>query len=339
MRAIRFHGRGDARVETVPDPVPRPGEVLIAVDAAGMCATDIHILDGHYPATPPLTIGHEFAGRIVDMAPDIDRSRIDELVTVEPHEYCRQCLYCRIGQEHMCVDKRAYGVHLDGGMAEFVAVPARLAYPLPEGVPALFGAMTEPIACSVHAMDRLAPVSGLPVAIHGCGPAGSFLIGLSRLAGLSPIIAADPRPDRRDLALRVGADLALDPTAADFAERALENTDGYGFPYQIDAVGSPAIIEKAIVMASRRGTILFFGVAEPAATTTIRPQEIYAKELSLLGTAINPYTHRRAVGLLRRLPLNQLRTTTFSLDQAHDAFAAQRAGHADKVFVAPTADL
>lgn len=335
MKAIRFHGIGDLRIDELPDPEPGPGEVLIAIEAAGMCATDTHILDGHFFAATPVILGHEFSGRIVGVGAGVSASRIGELITCEPHEYCRACLYCQIGQEHMCVDKRAYGVHLDGGMADFAVVPARLAYAIPEGISPLFGAMTEPIACSVHAFDRLSPISGLPIAIHGCGPAGTILIGLAKNSGLSPIIAIDPRPERRQLALRAGSDVVLDPADPAFTDILMELTEGYGLMYQIDAVGSPKVIETAIRVAARRGTILFFGVAAPEATATIHPQEIYAKELSLLGTAINPFTHRRAVGMLHRLPLDQLRTAMFGIEQAAEAFQAQREGTADKIFIVP----
>lgn len=335
MKAVRFHGVGDLRTEEIPDPTPGPDDVLITVEAAGMCASDIHIIDGHYASNPVMTLGHEFSGRITAVGNNVEKSRIGDLVTVEPHEYDRTCMYCHVGLEHMCLNKRAYGVQLDGGMAEYAAIPARLAYSVPEGVPAVHAAMTEPIACSVHAMDRLAPVSGLPIAVHGCGPAGAILTGLARMQGLAPIVVIDPKPDRRDLALRVGADLTLDPLAGDFDERVLEVTNGYGFPYQIEASGSAAVVETAVGIAARHGTVLLFGVAAPDATATIRPQEIYAKELSLLGTAINPFTHHRAVQLLSRLPLSELRLAEFSIDHVDEAFAAQRSAAADKVFIIP----
>lgn len=335
MKAVRIHGPGDLRVEEVPDPRPAPGQVVLAVEAAGMCATDVHILHGTFPCKYPLTIGHEIAGRIIDVGEGIDPARVGAAVTVEPHEYCRECLYCRIGQEHMCIAKEAYGVHLDGGMAEYLAVPSRLAYDLPTGVPAAIGSMTEPIACSIHAMDRLAPLSGLPTAIYGCGPAGAVLVALSRRAGLSPIVVFDPRPERRDLALRMGATIALDPTAADTEAAVTDLTKGYGFSYQIDAAGSPQVIEQAIARSARRGTVLFFGVAAPNDPATVFPQEVYAKELTLLGTAINPYTHHRAAALLPELPLTELRTTTFAIDDAAEALDGQQKGIADKIFINP----
>ncbi|BBG03739.1 MULTISPECIES: alcohol dehydrogenase catalytic domain-containing protein [Pseudonocardia] len=339
MKAVRVHGPGDLRIEDVPDPRPAHGQVLVAVEAAGMCATDVHILHGTFPCRYPLTIGHEIAGRIVEVGDGVDPARVGASVTVEPHEYCRECLYCRIGQEHMCTAKEAYGVHVDGGMAEYLAVPSRLAYDLPEGVSAALGSMTEPIACSIHAMDRLGAVSGLPVAVYGCGPAGAVLVALCRRAGLSPIVVLDPRAERRDLALRVGADIALDPTTGEIEDIVRDLTGGYGFSYQIDAVGSPRVIEQAVARAARRGTVLFFGVAAPGDPATVYPQEIYAKELSLLGTAINPYTHHRAAALLPQLPLTELRTATYHLTDAAAALEAQQRGEVDKIFLAPGESL
>lgn len=333
MKAVRFHDVGDLRVEDLPDPEPALGEVLVAPEYVGICATDTHILDGHFPSRPPVVLGHEIAGRIVELGESVDHPVVGQRITVEPHLYCGICLYCQIGQEHMCVDKQAYGVHLNGGMADLIAVPARLAYPLPEEIPSTWGAMTEPIACSVHAMDRLDPVSGLPLAIFGCGPAGAVLISLARHAGLYPIVAIDPRQDRRDLAKRVGADVVLDPSSENFRDDALDLTHGYGFSYLIDAVGSAGIIETAIEMAARRATILFFGVADPESVSNIHPNDVYAKELSLLGTAINPFTHRRAVGMLSRLPLQHLKFAEYPLEHAQEAIQAQRDGVFDKVLL------
>jgi L-iditol 2-dehydrogenase len=335
VKAVRFHGVDDLRVDDIPIPVPGPREVLLRMTAVGVCGTDTHILDGHYPAKPPVTLGHEVSAVVEALGPEVAGLAEGDAVTVEPHKYCGKCTYCRRGMEHMCLTKQAYGVHLDGGMAEFAVVPARVAYRLPPGIEPAIGALTEPLACCVHSMDRLEPRSGLPILVSGCGPAGAMLVALAAASGLSAIVVADTRRDRRDLAIRMGADAVLDPTADGFREQALALTAGEGFPYLVDAVGHPAILETSIALAGRGARILVFGVAAPDATAVIRPNEIYTKELTILGSAVNPYTHHRAVGLLHKLPLHEIKVKTFPLSRAADALQAVRDGRYDKVQLVP----
>lgn len=337
MKAVRFHHPGDVRLDDLPDPRPGRGEVLLRVEAVGICGTDTHIVDGEFPAASPVVLGHEICATVVETGTGVTELSPGDLVTVEPHRYCGSCAYCRLGAEHLCLRKEAYGVHLDGGMAELAVVPARVAYPLPPGTPPEVGAMTEPVACCLHSMDRLAPVSGLPVLVFGCGPAGAIMIALARLHGLHPIVAVEGRPGRRKLAERMGADLVLDPADDDYLQQATAATGGLGFPFLIDAVGSPAILENAINVAARGARILVFGVAAPDAVARIRPQEFFAKELTLLGSVINPYTHHRAVGMLPRLGLDRLEIATFPLHRIDDALHAQRTGAADKIQIHPHA--
>jgi threonine dehydrogenase-like Zn-dependent dehydrogenase len=336
MKAVRFHGVGRLEVDDLPVPSAGDCEVLIKVGAVGVCGTDTHILDGHYPSVPPVTLGHEVAGTIADLGRNVNGFQVGDLVTVEPHRYCGLCSYCRRGMEHMCLNKEAYGVHLDGGMAEFLAVPARVVYRLPDGVDVVRGALAEPLSCCVHAIDRLELKSGLPLYVGGCGPAGSMLIALAAKSGMAPIVAADTREDRRSLALRMGAHVALDPSAGDVVQQALAATGGEGFPFLVDAVGHPGVLHDCIKMSARGGRILVFGVADPAAEAIVYPNDIYSRELTILGSAINPFTALRAVGLLTQLPLDQLQIESFALEDAAAAIEAVRSGRYDKVQLVPS---
>lgn len=335
IAAVRCHGPGDVRVEQLPARAPGPGEVAIEPLAVGVCGTDGHIVGGSFPAARPVVLGHEVCGRVREVGPRVDRLAPGDLVTVEPHDYCTACAYCRLGQEHLCDAKRGYGVRLDGGMTERMVVPARIAYRLPPDTPPWIGALTEPLACCIHGMDQLAPRSGLPVLVYGAGPAGAMMVALARSRGLAPVVVMDPRPDRRDLALRMGADAALDPTDPASEAAARDMTDGLGFPYVVDAVGSARLLESAIGMASRGGRILVFGVARPDEEARVRPNEVFARELTIVGAVINPYTHHRAVGMLPTLGLDRLRPAFFPLEKVSQALDAQAVGQADKVFVAP----
>jgi threonine dehydrogenase-like Zn-dependent dehydrogenase len=311
--------------------------VRIRPAAVGICGTDVHICDGTFAARPPMILGHEVAGWVDAVGAGVRNTREGDLVTVEPHRYCGICRYCRLGREHLCLNKEAYGVHLDGGMAEYQLVPERVAYQLPSGLDPKVGALTEPLACVVHAMDRLAPRSGTAALIFGAGPAGLILLSLCRIAGLMPIVTAEPDAARRESAMVFGAHAAVDPTADDWVEAAQAIVGGAGYDYVVEAVGSARVLESAIPMAARGGTVLVFGVANPDATAVIKPQEVFAKELTILGTVINPYTHHRAVELLPELRLDRLGIKSFPLDAHADAFEAHHKRVAGKVQFAPQA--
>jgi len=335
MKALRFHAPHDLRLEDVPLPTPGAGEVRIKPAAVGICGTDIHILDGTFATRPPVILGHEVAGHVEAVGSGVRSVREGDLVTVEPHRYCGVCRYCRLGREHLCLEKEAFGVHLNGGMAEFQVIPERIAYRLPADLDSRVGALAEPLSCCVHALDRLQPRSGTSAIIFGAGPAGLMLTALSRLAGLVPIVVAEPDQARREAALAFGAHDTVDPSSDAWEEAAQRLVGGGGFDYVIEAVGSSHVLMSAIPLAARQGTILVFGVTDPDATVTIKPQEVFAKELTILGTVINPYTHHRAVELLPTLGLDRLGFRSFALEAHAEAFTAQQHRAAGKVQFAP----
>jgi L-iditol 2-dehydrogenase len=339
MKAVRYVGDHTVAVVELPTPSPGFGEVLLEPLAVGICGTDVHIIEGDYVSRPPVTLGHEVCARVVGLGEGVSTLVVGDLITVEPHLYCGSCVYCQTGKLHLCPKRLAPGVHLDGGMAEFLVVPETIAYKLDPNTPPQIGSMTEPLACALHGIDRLQVRSGQAVAIFGAGPAGAILISLAKNSGLTPIVAVEMRAKRRDLAMRMGADFALDPTANDFDSRMRELTGGDGFPYIIDAVGSSLVLEQAICVASRGANILVFGVARPDDRLSVSPNEIYAKELSLLGTALNPFTHRRAANIVNHLGLENFEFGYFAMDQIEEALQAQRDGAFDKVFILPNGDL
>lgn len=335
MKALRFYGTNDLRLVDEPIPVPGPGEVRIRPAAVGICGTDIHILDGSFASRPPVILGHEIAGHIDAVGAGVSALREGDLVTVEPHRYDGTCRYCRTGREHLCLGKEAYGVHLDGGMSEAQVIPARIAYVLPSDLDPSIGAMAEPLACCVHAIDRVAPIAGLPLAIFGAGPAGLIMLALARLVGLTPIVVLEPDRVRREAALAFGATAAIDPLATDWVQQCEATVGPEGFDFVVEAVGRPTVLESTFQIASRGARILVFGVANPGDTAVIRPQEVFAKELTILGTVINPYTHHRAVEILPSLGLERLGIKTFRLDEHAEAFLAHQQRVTGKVQLAP----
>ena len=334
MKAIRFERPGALQLVDMAPPEPGPLEVRIAPLAVGICGTDAHIVEGSFPASPGVILGHEVAGRVTALGREVTELREGDLVTVEPHLYCGKCRYCRLGHEHLCPDKRAFGVHLDGGMAEAMVVPARLAYRLPPGIDPNLGCLTEPLACAIHAIDRLEPRSGLPALVIGAGPAGLLLVALAHAAGLQ-VTVVEPDAARRTAAVAIGADQALDPAAGSWQADALALTDGAGFDFVIEASGRSIGLETGVALAARRARILVYGVARPDESAAISPYVVYARELTILGTALNPFTHLRAVAMLGSLPLGVIAPGVFPLAEFEAAFKAQEEREFLKVVIAP----
>ena len=160
MRAIVLDRPGSFRVAEVPDPTPGPGQIVVKVDACGICGTDLHIMDGEFPPTPyPITPGHEFAGTVAAVGADVTMDLpAGAPVAVDPSIYCGHCRRCRAGRANLCENWAAIGDTVDGAFAEYVAVPAANAYRLPEGFDGQAAAMIEPLACAVHGLRRLGPV-------------------------------------------------------------------------------------------------------------------------------------------------------------------------------------
>lgn len=334
MKAVRFAEPGRLALDDLPVADPGSAEVRLRPLAVGICGTDARIVEGAYYATPGVVLGHEVAGVVDAVGSAVTTVREGDLVTVEPHLYCGVCRSCRFGLEHLCPDKRAFGVHLDGGMAERMVVPGRLAYLLPAGTDPTIGCLTEPLACAIHGLDRLAPSSGLPVLVIGAGPAGLMLASLARLAGLT-VVVIEPDPRRRSAAVAMADALTIDPALPDWQEQALQATGGSGYDYVIEAAGSATGLETAMALSARHARILVYGVARPGDRASVSPYDIYAKELTILGSALNPFTHLRAVELLPEIRFGALERAVYPIADYAAAFDAQQARGAIKIVIAP----
>jgi 2-desacetyl-2-hydroxyethyl bacteriochlorophyllide A dehydrogenase len=278
-------------------------------------------------------LGHEVAGVIDAIGTEVKGLAEGDLVTVQPNTYCGVCRYCRMGREHLCTELRAYGVHLNGGFSEAMVAPARTVYRLPPGIDARIGCLAEPLACCVHGMDRLSMCSGATVLVVGAGLIGLMLTRLARLAGAGSITVSEPQESRRASALEFGADFAVDPRQN--GNQQLAAPDRQGFDVVIDAVGSTSTFEQSVGATARGGTVLVFGVAAMSAKAQVRPFDIYARELTVIGSFINPYTHERAVDLLPQMGLERLHFDAYPLEKFREAFDAQRAGAVAKVELLP----
>ncbi len=300
MKAALLYRPDDLRVEEIPIPTPDENEVLIKVDRCGICGTDAHILHGRFPAPNlPLVIGHEFAGTVVHTGSRVEQVKLGQKVTVDINISCGVCYFCRINRKLFCPYVRQLGVHAAGGMAEYVVAPAANVYVLPDSMSFEHAAYIEPLACTIHGQDRAQIAVGDSVAIIGAGPMGLAHTLLAKARGVAQVIISEPDAGRRKRAVELGADSVINPMEEDPIEAVRNATGGRGADVVIEAVGSPRTYEQTFGLVRRGGTILAYGAAPPDATIQARPFNIYANELTIVGSYAGTYeTWPKAIALI-----------------------------------------
>ncbi|CAN5227670.1 zinc-dependent alcohol dehydrogenase family protein [soil metagenome] len=300
MLAVRLHAPDDLRLDTVAIPRPGQGEVLIKVWRTGICGTDLHITKGNFPAPNlPLTLGHEFSGTVEEIGEGVEHLSQGQPVVADINISCGHCYFCLRGQKLFCRTVAQIGVHRAGALAEYVLVPASNVQVLPAGLSLDAAAYVEPLACAIHGQDRIGIRSGDRVLIIGGGPMGLAHVALAKLAGASMVVVSEPDAARREIARRMGADELIDPIAVPLDEAIGSLTDGIGPDVVIEAVGSIPTYEAAVAVVRRGGKLLAYGAAPQTASMSLRPFDIYSKELTIVGSYAGTYdTWPRAAELI-----------------------------------------
>lgn len=300
MRNAVFHGRHDMRIEDAPVPEVGPHDVLIRVKACGVCGTDVHIFEGDKGAAevcPPTILGHEFSGVVEQVGAEVSAFAPGMRVCIDPNHPCGSCEPCRDGIDHYCEHMVGYGTTVNGGFAEFCAVDEQQVYRLGPNTSFEQGAMTEPVACCLHGIDMCNIRPGSNVVVIGGGMIGLLMMQLARLAGATRVVLLEPVEGKRHVAEQLGADLTIDSIHEDVPARLDEAGIG-NVDVVIECVGKPATIEQAISLAGHKACVMMFGLTKPDETITVKPFEVFQKELVLTSSYINPYTQRRALALI-----------------------------------------
>lgn len=336
MKAVIFPKPREVEVGDRPDPEPRAGEITIRVRACGICGTDKHLFEGGFRGTYPLVPGHEYAGEVMAVGPEVDGVAVGDRVGVDPNIACGSCPYCHRGLLHLCERLQALGVTLDGGFAQLCRLPARQAHPLPDSVTFEEGALAEPLACCLHGIDLAGIAPGDTVLVLGGGPIGLMLLQLARVAGATRVLLSEPSKQRRELARQLGCDAAFDPTDCQLAEEVLALT-GIGADVVIEAAGRPQLVTEAQELARRGGTVLLFGVCPHDATTPLSPYQIYSRELTIRGSFVNPFTHSRAIALIASgaVRVSPLVSHRYRLDDFPQALHKAGSGGVNKIVTLP----
>lgn len=341
MKGTYFLGNGEFETREMPEHALSGKEVLIKVAACGVCGTDVHIFHGDKGSaevTPPVVLGHELSGTVVSVGDNVTSLTVGDHVTVDPNSYCGQCHYCRIGKKQLCTSLYAVGVNRDGGFAEYCYVPEAQCYRLNDDIPLEFGAMAEPLACCIHGIDNAEIRTGDTVLVVGGGAIGLMMVQLAKLSGASKVILSEPVEMRRRIGLQVGADAVLDPMHENLKERLRELTGESGADVVIECVGNTAATAQAFEAAKRGTTLLLFSVPKAGAIHPLSLEDVYQKELRIVGSMINPDTHQRAVNLINsgRIQLAPIITHRFPIGKLKEAILMQMSNESLKVLVEGT---
>lgn len=331
MQATRLHAIGDIRTTEVPVPEPGRGEVLVRVEAAGICGTDRHLLKGEFPSRPPVTLGHEFSGIIVARGEGVALPE-GARITCDPNDWCGLCDACLRGRVNLCPKNVATGIHRDGGFAEFALVDERKAVRLPDGIDPLHGAFCEPLACVLHGGDIGAPQSGERVLVIGGGVIGLLALQLARLAGADPILLTR-HPSKRELALTLGA-----VATAGTPGEVLDLWPG-GADLTFECAGVAETVAGAGALTRSGGRVVVLGVLPQGEKVAIEPFDLLFREVQLHFAFINPFTHARAAALISdgRIAVAPLISRQIALSEAAEAIAAPARPGEVKVLVVPAA--
>jgi L-iditol 2-dehydrogenase len=305
MKALVLEDYRKFAYREVPVPALRsPDDVLLRVRAAAICGSDVHGMDGSTGRRrPPIVMGHEAAGEIVEVGAAVRRFKAGDRVTFDSTEYCGSCWHCRRGEPNLCDDRRVLGVSCaeyrrDGAFAEYLVLPERILYALPEGLDFVRASLAEPLGVAVHAATITKMGLHESAAVVGTGLIGLLLLQVLPVGTAGMLIAFDTDPSRRAAALRFGADRALDPAASGAMEELRDLTSGRGVDRAFEAVGAGAPIRTAIEATRKGGSVTLIGNASPSVEMPL--QLVVTRQLALLGSCAIAGEYPLAIDLMAR---------------------------------------
>jgi L-iditol 2-dehydrogenase len=304
MKALLLTAPSQLALVEFPQPQPAEGEVLIRVKACGICGSDIHGWDGSTGRRrPPLIMGHEAAGEIAALGPQVTGWRVGERVTFDSTISCGKCGPCRGGHINLCDDRRVLGVapaeyRQHGAFAEYLALPARILYRLPAGLSFEQAAMVEPVSIAIHATQRVRVNPGDTAVVVGSGLIGLLVVQALRWAGVRRIIAVDLEPRRLALARELGATETLQSDACDVPSEVARLTDGRGADLAYEVVGVSSTLQLALACLRKGGSAVLVG--NLAASTDFPLQAVVTRELTLYGTCSSAGEYPLCLDLISR---------------------------------------
>ena len=328
-------------LQEVPIPSPGPGQVLVKVQAASVCGTDLHIFNWDPWAQgrihPPLIPGHEFAGVVAGKGRDVTTVKEGDLVSAEMHVACGKCMQCRIGEAHICQHVRILGVDEDGAFAEYAIIPETNIWKLSPQIPHEYASLLDPLGNAVHTVLS-GPIAAQTVAVTGCGAIGLFSIAVAKACGAAKVFAVEVNEHRRAVAAQMGADVVLNPLTDNVVERIKDETNGTGVDVLLEMSGVPTAIRTGFAALRTGGRASLLGI--PA-----KPFELdFAKDIIFKGAIVLGINGRKmfetwfqmeALLATGKLNLEPAITHRLKLGEFEQAMELLRTGEAIKVILKP----
>lgn len=343
MKAAVLFEANKLEITDIDKPVADEGELVIRVKSAALCGTDSRIVTGKKTKGVrfPSVIGHEFAGEVVDVGKGVTQFKVSDRIAVDPVVPCRSCVYCRSGKENVCKNRQAIGYEFNGAFAEYLKVPAIAleagnVFKIPDSVSFDAAALAEPLACCINGQKNVGIELGDTVVVIGAGPIGLIHIILAKLSGASNVIVSELSENRREAALAIGADHAIDSSKQNLKDFVMSETDGVGADVVIMAIGIPSLVNYAFELLRKGGRANLFAGFSKDDMSSIDVNLIHYNELIITGaSALSREGYRTALSLISsgQVDVEKLITHRLSLDEINDAFNYAQNGDAVKVII------
>jgi L-iditol 2-dehydrogenase len=332
MKLATWRGADRFTIDEAPEPVAKPGWVVVDVQAAGICGTDIHATQGLFPWTPPLVMGHEYTGVVREVGRGVSKSLVGKAVGCEPSYGCGTCAECAEGRISQCP-----GATRVGGFAERVALPASCVHPLPRGLDLATAALTEPAACCLSGLEQFRMPKNATVVVVGGGIMGLLTMALAKVRGAKRLILSDPIEDRRSAAKKLGATTVVDPARESLRDVVMSATKGRGADVVCEAVGKPELVAETMKLTRPMGYFQLVGVNPKGSALPLDLFDVHFREIRIGGAFGRGTAYRRALALMPKLRAKPLVTARFPLEEIADAFAHATAGRGAKTVITPNA--
>ena len=331
LKVATWHGGTEFTIDEVADPAPGPEDVIVEVEAVGVCGTDVHITKGLFPSVPPKVLGHEFGGKIVAVGTSVDAARVGQDVACDITSHCFECVECLDGRWNRC----ERSTDSSGAFAQFAVVPSSSAVEIPATLGVEDAALTEPASCCLSGIEMCGLTGGESVLVIGGGAMGLFTMAFAKLAGAETVILSDPIPERRAMAMQLGADVVHDPGDSDISELVADLTNGRGVHLAAEAVGSPSLVRLALDQTRPRGTLLLIGVSPRGTRLPVDLYDFQWRETVIRGAFGRGTAYARTPTALADLNLDGFISHRHGLDGVADAIAATGSGIGVKTVIRP----
>lgn len=331
MKQLWWVDWNEVELRDVEIPEVKPNEVKVKIAYAALCATDIHqVTMGVMNSKPPAPLGHEASGTIVELGEQAAKAgyKLGDKVTLFPVSHCGECEWCKRGMTQYCINAKP-----TGAFAEYVVTDVKTIYKIPDNADLKKYAIVEPTNCCLRAMD-LAPIRhGATVCIAGVGGIGSIMLNQILLSGASRITVIDPVPEKRELALSMGAQYVIDPFNEDSVARAMEITDGIGFDYVFEMSGSTKSAQTPLDILARCGTAVYFAVFPPKFEMPLNLHSLYMKEGRIQTVFTTTTIMNRSINMIERMQTDKIIGKIMPLSEAVESIEVFKTSKYPKILL------